>query len=117
MTLSNLSTSPNGATRLAPERAAPSPAELVGLKPLYPWPLSRWKWWTEPIRAERLAALRIGLAAWLLFDVLTTYLPNVTTFYGRGSLGEPPLYDWLWTAKKWNWSLFYGVQDHTYLYA
>lgn len=102
MTLPDSATLPNGVT--------------VGLQPWYPWPLGRWPWWTKPVRAERLAALRIGLAAWLLFDVLTTYLPNVTTFFGRGSLGEPPLYNWLWTEKRWSWSLFYGVQDPAYLY-
>src|SRR5438876_306784 len=32
---------------------------IVGLKPWLPWPFSRWRWWTEPVRAERLAALRI----------------------------------------------------------
>jgi hypothetical protein len=91
--------------------------ETVGIQPWYPPPLSWWKWWTKPVRAERLAALRIGLAAVLLIDVLTTYLPNVTTFFGRGSLGEPPLYNDLWTALKWNWSIFWGVQDPKYLYA
>ena len=33
---------------------------VVGLKPWLPWPLSRSPWWTEPVRAERLAVLRIG---------------------------------------------------------
>jgi hypothetical protein len=94
-----------------------TPGETVGLQPWYPWLLSRWQWWTAPVRAERLAALRIGLAAWLLVDVLTTYLPNVTTFYGANSLGAPPLYNWMWTENRWGWSLFYGVQNHTYLYA
>jgi hypothetical protein len=94
-----------------------APGETVGLQPWYPPPLSWWKWWTQPVRAERLAALRIGLAAVLLFDVLTTYLPNVKTFYGRDSLGAWPLFKDLWTTTKWNWSLFYCVEDHTYLYA
>jgi hypothetical protein len=108
---------PNGVARPEPESALAAPGETVGLQPWYPWPISRWEWWTKPVRAERLAALRIGLSAWLLFDVLTTYLPNVQTFYGANSLGEPPIYDWMWTEKRWAWSVFYGVQDHTYLFA
>ena len=42
-----------------------------GWSPWLPWPLSRWRWWTEPVRAERLAALRIGLGVALLLDLLT----------------------------------------------
>ncbi len=95
-----------------------TPCETVGLQPWYPWPLSRWRWWTKPVRAERLATYAArGLSAWLLFDVLTTYLPNLTTFFGANSLGEPPIYNWMWTEKRWAWSVFYGVQDPTYLYA
>jgi uncharacterized membrane protein YphA (DoxX/SURF4 family) len=124
---------PSGATHVAPEQAgkphrpaAPAPGaggvpdgELVGVQPWYPWPVSRWKWLTRPVRAERLAALRIALAALLLFDVLSSYLPNAANFYGEHSLGEPPLYKNLWNDEKarWNWSLLYGVQDHTYHYA
>ena len=89
----------------------------VGLQPWFPPPLSWWSWWTKPVRAERLAALRIGLSALLLFDVLTTYLRNVTTFYGRGSLGQWPLYRDMWMATRWDWSLFYGVEEPSYLYA
>ena len=67
----------------------PGEARLLGLKPLYPWPLSRWAWLTRPVRAERLAALRIGLALVMLFDVLFTfYLPSGDLF-GPRSLGEP----------------------------
>src|SRR5205823_3952047 len=39
---------------------SPAPEQVVGLKPWFPWPLSRWRWLNEPVRAERLAALRIG---------------------------------------------------------
>jgi hypothetical protein len=99
----------------SPSPLLPFSLSPVGLQPWYPWPLSRWKWWTQPVRAERLAALRIGLSFLLLLDVLINYLPNIASFYGRGSLGEPPLYNYEWTAKKWNWSLFYNVQDHTVL--
>jgi uncharacterized membrane protein YphA (DoxX/SURF4 family) len=115
---------PAGVRRAAPKPSPeprpaaekPPPGETVGLAPWYPWPLSRWGWWTRPVRAERLAALRIGLAAMLLLDVLTTYLPNTTNFFGKGSLGEPPLFRYLWSETRWNWSLLYDVQSHTVLY-
>jgi hypothetical protein len=84
---------------------------VVGLKPWLPWPLSRWPWWTVPVRAERLAALRIGLALVLLGDVLTTYLPNAPVFFGAGSLGDPALFRWNFRPPHWNWSLLYGVGD------
>jgi hypothetical protein len=60
----------------------------VGLAPWFPWPLSRWRWWTQPVPAQRLAALRIGIAAVLLLDVLLTYLPGRIDFYGQDSLGS-----------------------------
>ena len=65
---------------------------IIGIKPWLPWPLSRWKIWTAPVAAERLAALRIGLAAVLFFDVLLTYMPMGTTFFGRESLGSPSIF-------------------------
>jgi hypothetical protein len=83
----------------------------VGLNPWLPWPLHRWAWWTGPVRAERLAALRIGLAAVLLLDVLGTYLPQVHDFFGAGSLGSPEFFAWWRRAPRWNWSLLYGVES------
>src|SRR5947207_2008949 len=62
---------------------------LVGLQPWLPWPLSRWDWLTRPVPAERLAALRIGLAAVMLFDVLVAYLPVRADLFGLESLGGP----------------------------
>ncbi len=90
---------------------------VAGLRPWYPWPLSRWRWWTEPVPAERLAALRIGLAAVLLVDVLTTYLPHAGDFFGRDSLGRPGLFPWLWAPWRWTWSLLRDVEDPTVLRA
>src|SRR5581483_5576329 len=53
----------SGGRPAAEEGSQPMSAPVVaGLRPWYPWPLSRWRWWTEPVPAERLAALRIGLA-------------------------------------------------------
>ena len=84
---------------------------VVGLKPWLPWPLSRSSWWTEPVRAERLAILRIGVASALLFDVLFTYWPHRHDFFGRDSLGSPELFAWMTQAPSWRWSLLRGVAE------
>jgi hypothetical protein len=67
-------------------------ATIIGIKPWLPWPLSKWSWWCEPVHAERLAALRIGLAAVLLVDVLGTYWPRAPEFFGRDSLGSSEVF-------------------------
>jgi hypothetical protein len=87
---------------------------VVGLCPWLPWPLSRWRVWTEPVRAERLAALRIGLAAVMLFDVSLSYLPRPSDFFGRGSLGDPAVFP---PSARWEWSLLRGVEDPAVLTA
>jgi hypothetical protein len=83
--------------------AEPSAVErtVVGVRPWLPWPLSRWRCWTAPVRAERLASLRIALGLVLLLDVLFTYLPHSRDFFGRDSLGSPPLFDY-WYRPHWN---------------
>jgi hypothetical protein len=84
---------------------------VVGLKPWLPWPLSQWPWWTEPVRAERLAVLRIGLAGLLLVDLLLTFLPRLTDFYGADSLGTPELFAYVRREPRWFWSFLGGVTD------
>jgi hypothetical protein len=84
---------------------------VVGLNPWLPWPLSGWRWWTEPVRAERIAVLRIAIAAVLLLDVLTSYLPQLHDFFGPSSLGTPEMFEYVARAPKWNWSLLRGFQD------
>jgi len=121
------------------DRHADVPA-VVGLKPWLPWPWSRWRWWTAPVPAERLAVLRIGMAALLLLDIVCTYFPNARTFFGRDSLGRSEVFQWMyrpaweWDAvredvthvgedlarnerfprsleRRWRWSVLYGVED------
>lgn len=65
---------------------------VIGIQPWLPRPLNRMAWWTEPVRAERLAALRIGIALVLLLDILETYLPHVHDFFGPNSLGSSDVF-------------------------
>src|SRR6516165_9794445 len=117
-----------------------SQAAVVGIRPRLPWPLSRMKTWNEPVPAERLAVLRIGMSAILLLDVILIYFPNRETFFGRDSLGRPEVFQhlyktyWNWEAprndlenlvedlshgdpfrrsleRRWRWSLLYRVED------
>jgi hypothetical protein len=86
-------------------------AVVIGLEPRFPWPLGSWRWWTAPVRAERLAALRIGLAGALLVDQLTTYLPGLHLFFGAGSLGGPEVLPDARQPAGWGWSLLAGVES------
>jgi hypothetical protein len=82
---------------------------LVGWQPWLPWPLSAWRWWTEPVRAEYLAVLRIGVAAVLLGDIFLTYLPQTDVFFGPDSLGSPEVFAYLHAPGSWRWSLWHGL--------
>lgn len=100
-------------SQMEPNTAAPASAgegpAVVGLKPWLPWPLSRWQWWTAPVAAERLAALRIGLALILLCDLLLTYWPGLGDYFTAQGLGGPDLFNYY---SKWpRWSLLRGVTD------
>jgi uncharacterized membrane protein YphA (DoxX/SURF4 family) len=81
------------------------------MRPWLPWPLCRSAWWTEPVRAERLAVLRLGVAGILFLDLLTSYLPHVFDRYGADSLGAPEIFAWMTRAPRWSWSVFRGVED------
>jgi hypothetical protein len=89
---------------------------LVGLNPWLPWPLSRFDWWTQPVRAERLAALRIGVALVLLWDIFCTYLPKAPTFFGDQSLGSPEVFADSGGLVR-HWSLLRGLGDYDLLHA
>jgi len=88
---------------------------LVGLTPWLPWPLSRFRWWTEPVRAERLAAFRIALAAALLMDILASYLPIAHDLFGPNSLGSPDVFVDRSEVPNWYWSLLRGIDNATVL--
>lgn len=80
-----------------------SDARLVGVQPWFPWPLSRWAWWTEPVPAERAAALRIAAALVLLVDIAAGYLPHFTAFFAPEVI-EQQLYDGRFRADHGFWS-------------
>jgi uncharacterized membrane protein YphA (DoxX/SURF4 family) len=90
---------------------SPSEPIVVGVNPWLPWPLSACRWWTEPVRAERLAALRIALAAILAIDLFCTYRPSLHDFYGGNSLGEPAMFKYRFEVPRWNWSYLRGERD------
>src|SRR5205807_2346661 len=74
--------------------AVPAPEQIVGPQPWFPWPLSRWRWWNAPVPAERLAALRIGVALILFLDILSSYLPLSTDYLSRGGIGDRALFNY-----------------------
>ena len=92
--------------------ASPPPSgAVVGIQPWLPWPLSAWSWWTAPVRAERLAALRIGLAACLIFDIAYNYAPDTLAFFGKDGLGAPEIFNWRFRPPGMVWSLLRGIGD------
>src|SRR5262245_11065707 len=66
--------------------SAPAPRQVLGLKPWFPWPLSRWGWLNKPVRAERLAALRLGIGLLTFIDVVLTLLPISVDLAGQESI-------------------------------
>lgn len=84
---------------------------IVGTSPWLPGPLTRWKWLSEPIPAQRLAAWRIGTGLVLLLDLLLFYAPNLLSFYGPDSLGEPGIFAERFAWPYGNWSVLRWLPD------
>lgn len=78
---------------------------VLGLEPALPPPLRGWRWLTDPVPAERAAALRIAVGAVLLFDICILYLPNLRALYGPGGFGDPTHFDAVFGPPWWRWSL------------
>lgn len=91
--------------------STPSPGQMAGITPWLPWPLSASPAWTEPVRAERLAALRIGVAACLLFDIAYNYAPETFAYFGKDGLCDPTASEWKFQGPRTTWSLLRGVGD------
>lgn len=65
---------------------------VVGVQPILPAWLAGWDWWTKPVRAEGLAALRIGVGLVLLLDMLVTNAPHWQLFFGPRGLGSAAVF-------------------------
>jgi HTTM domain len=87
------------------------PVRRAGLEPWLPWPLSAWRWWTVPVAAERLAALRIGLATLLVIDILCTYLPNLDAFFLDSGPSGSRVFGWYTQSPRWTWTVLHGLGD------
>jgi hypothetical protein len=90
--------------------------QVAGLAPWLPWPFCAWPWWPEPVRAERLAALRIGVALFFLADIAVTFAPFTLDYFGKDGLGSPEVFDWRFRAPRTTWSLLRGFADPTTIY-
>jgi Vitamin K-dependent gamma-carboxylase len=86
---------------------------VTALPPLNPFAdASRWaRFWHEPVRAERLALVRVLLAFALLADQLLGYLPRLGEFFGPEGVGYAGLND-EWLLDQWYWTiLFFDTDD------
>lgn len=88
-----------------------SEPRVVGVQPWFPWPLSRWSWWTEPIPAERVAALRIVTALALFLDIFVSYLPHFTAIFSPEAIGGRDLYAGKFRDDHFFWSIFRILPD------
>jgi hypothetical protein len=88
-----------------------SEPRVVGVRPWFPRPLSRWKWWTEPIPAERVAALRVVTAALLLLDLLLCYLPHFSLLFSPEAFGGRELYAGKFRDDHYFWSVLRLLPD------
>ncbi len=67
--------------------------------------LSWWaRFWHEPVRAERVALMRILLALALLTDQLFQLLPNLQEFYGATGVAPEGLHD-AYQLRHWHWTV------------
>lgn len=82
-----------------------SEATILGTAPAFPRPFRSSAWWTVPIAVERGAALRIAVGATLLFDLLVTYLPNLSALYGPDGIGPASRFDGIFAPPSATWSL------------
>ncbi len=69
-----------------------------------------------PVRAERLALLRIALGLALLTDLVVQYLPHLALFYGPEGMSPAGLQDW-WRLRNWQWTvLVFNTDDLAVIY-
>lgn len=88
--------------RVISEQPAP---RFVGIQPRFPGCPAWWSWLTRPIAAERVAALRIGTALALLFDLGFSLLPHFSMFFSPSALGGRDQFPWRFRDGHYYWSL------------
>jgi len=96
---------------------APGPNTVTATPPGLPTAESPWvRFWHRPVRAERLALMRIMLAAALLGDQLLQFLPNLDEFYGPNGTGAAGIFD-DYQLKMWRVTyFFFGTDNLAILY-
>ena len=88
-----------------------TPRRFVGIQPRFPGFLNRWKWLTEPVPAERVAALRIAAALALLVDLVFGYLPEFATLFSADGLGGKDLFPARFRPGHFYWSVLRWLPD------
>ena len=81
------------------------------ISPRFPWPFSRWTWLTEPVPAERLAAVRIATAAALLLDLCLGCLPYFNLLFTADGLAGRDAYPLRFREGTLYWSLLRWLPD------
>ncbi|HUR55998.1 MAG TPA: HTTM domain-containing protein [Gemmataceae bacterium] len=84
---------------------------FVGIQPRFPGFLARWKWLTEPIAAERMAALRIAAALALLLDIFVGCLPSFSLLFTADGLAGREAYPWRFREGHHYWSVLRWLPD------
>ena len=78
---------------------------FVGVNPWLPWPLSGWRWWTAPIRAERLAVLPAAPTDWdgavEVFKRVGKRLPRLAKVLGDQAYRAVALAEWIEEHCRW----------------
>jgi Vitamin K-dependent gamma-carboxylase len=77
----------------------------IGSVPWLPGFLRRRPWFSEPVPAVRLAALRIGTGLIFLIDLLLTAFQGISTLFGPGGLAGPGMWPEVFTERTFTWSL------------
>ena len=76
------------------------------------WARSLWtRFWHVPVRAERLALLRILLGLFLLTDQLYQFLPYLDEFYGPHGVSPDGLND-RYALRRWFWTVVFFHTDN-----
>lgn len=96
---------PSSRGESTPRGIQPDAVIHAGVKPWFPGVLGRWRWLTEEVPAERLAALRIAVSLSLLLDILGTYLPYFDLFFSPAYFGSAEATAMGFVPGRYDWSL------------